>query len=225
MMEKRMEDMIHEALEGGGGITQAKGHDQKIIVNLMSSKGSLGYVIFLNMYLVVAKTRIKFSEALSTTQLIQDIINDRNGEIFLDGELIEGMKVGTHVPSTFFLKYHDHRGRIGVGTREDNTRLEKSLHYFLNFILLGKGVAMRVNIWKNVSMNKGNGMIMNTKIRRKSLRSGKNSLMFGKDSLEVNMHRGCPNGLNRIELSNDTRVAFLEDIFHTMGTNDLRRTS
>jgi hypothetical protein len=24
-----MEDMIHEALEGGGGITQAKGHDQK----------------------------------------------------------------------------------------------------------------------------------------------------------------------------------------------------
>jgi hypothetical protein len=34
--------MIHEALEGGGGITQAKGHDQKLIVALMSSKGSLG---------------------------------------------------------------------------------------------------------------------------------------------------------------------------------------
>jgi hypothetical protein len=34
-----MEDMIHEALEGGGGITQAKGHDQKLIVALMSSKG------------------------------------------------------------------------------------------------------------------------------------------------------------------------------------------
>ena len=25
MMEKRAEDMIHEALEGGGGVTQAKG--------------------------------------------------------------------------------------------------------------------------------------------------------------------------------------------------------
>jgi hypothetical protein len=44
MMKKRMEDMIHEALEGGGGITQAKGHDQKLIVALMSSKGSLGNV-------------------------------------------------------------------------------------------------------------------------------------------------------------------------------------
>jgi hypothetical protein len=39
MMEKRAEDMVHEALEGGGGVTQAKGHDQKIIVTLMSAKG------------------------------------------------------------------------------------------------------------------------------------------------------------------------------------------
>ena len=29
MMDKGTKDMIHEALEGGGGITQAKGHDQK----------------------------------------------------------------------------------------------------------------------------------------------------------------------------------------------------
>jgi hypothetical protein len=28
MMEKRMEDMIHEDLEGEGGITQAKGNEK-----------------------------------------------------------------------------------------------------------------------------------------------------------------------------------------------------
>jgi hypothetical protein len=38
MMEKRTKDMIDEALEGGGGITQDKGHDQKLIVDLMHSK-------------------------------------------------------------------------------------------------------------------------------------------------------------------------------------------
>ena len=38
MIEKRIEDMIHEALESGGSITQAKGHDQKLIVAFMSSK-------------------------------------------------------------------------------------------------------------------------------------------------------------------------------------------
>jgi hypothetical protein len=34
-----VEDMVHEALEGGGVVTQAKGHDQKLIVALMSVKG------------------------------------------------------------------------------------------------------------------------------------------------------------------------------------------
>ena len=29
MTEKRVEDMVHEALEGGEGITQTTGHDQK----------------------------------------------------------------------------------------------------------------------------------------------------------------------------------------------------
>jgi hypothetical protein len=62
----------------------------------VSSKGSLGYVIFFDAYLVVARTQIKFSEVLNTTQLIQEIINDMNGELFLDGELIEGTKVRTH---------------------------------------------------------------------------------------------------------------------------------
>ena len=54
MTEKRMEDMIHEALEGGGGITQAKGHDQKLIVALMSLKGCLGNVCLFHTYLVIA---------------------------------------------------------------------------------------------------------------------------------------------------------------------------
>ena len=46
--------MINEALEGGGGITQAKEHDQKLIVALMSSKGSLGNVYLFHTYLVLS---------------------------------------------------------------------------------------------------------------------------------------------------------------------------
>jgi hypothetical protein len=58
MAEKRTKDMIHEDLEGGGGITQAKGHDQKLIVALMSSKGNLGNICLFHTYLVVARTKI-----------------------------------------------------------------------------------------------------------------------------------------------------------------------
>ena len=95
--------MIHEALEDGGGITQAKGHDQKPIVALMSSKGSLGNVCLVHTYLVVAQMKIKFSEELGTTQFIQEVINDRNGEFVLDGKFVEGTDVRTHSPRTFFL--------------------------------------------------------------------------------------------------------------------------
>jgi hypothetical protein len=121
MMEERTKDMIHETLKSGGGITQAKGHDQELIVTLMSSKGSLGDVFLFHMYLVVARTKIKFCKVLSTTQFIQKVINDRNGKFVFDCEFVEGTKIRTHVPSAFFLEYHDYQRRIGAGTRMDNT--------------------------------------------------------------------------------------------------------
>jgi hypothetical protein len=90
MAEKRTKDMIHETLEGGGGITQAKGHEKKLIVALMISKGNLGKVCLFHTYLVVAQTKIQFSEELGTTQFIQEVINDRNGEFVFDGKFVEG---------------------------------------------------------------------------------------------------------------------------------------
>jgi hypothetical protein len=67
MTEKRMKDMIQEALESGGSITQAKWHEQKLIVALMSSKGSLRNVCLFHADLVVARTKIKFSKELGAT--------------------------------------------------------------------------------------------------------------------------------------------------------------
>jgi hypothetical protein len=103
MTKKRTKDMIHEALEGGGSITQAKGHDQKLIVALMSSKGSLGKVCLFHTYLVVAQMKIKFSKELGATQFIQEVINDRNGKFFFNGKFVEGMEVRTNSSKTFFL--------------------------------------------------------------------------------------------------------------------------
>jgi hypothetical protein len=83
----------------------------------------------------------------------------------------------------------------------------------------------REKIGRETLGKKGYGMIMNTTRRRKSFRSGKISFVFGEHSLEVRMHIGCLNCMNRMELINNTRVAFPEEIFHAMGTDDLRRTS
>jgi hypothetical protein len=222
MTEKMTEDMIHEDLEGGGGITQAKGHDQKLIVALMSSKGSLGNVCLFHTYLVVAIMKIEFSKEMGTTQFIQEVINDRDEKFVFNGKFVEGTKFRTHSPITLFLQDHDHMRRIGARTRVDNAYIKEFLDHFLNFIFWGKGVTIRTNIGRKGSWYKGNGMIMNTMGRRESLGSGKYHLMFRKDGLEVLRHRGCLCYLYGMELGNNTKMIFFEQLFHAMGTNDIR---
>jgi hypothetical protein len=63
---------------------------------------------------------------------------------------------------------------------------------------------------------------MNTVGRRESLGSGKYHLMFRNEGLEVLQHWGCLCFLYGMELGNDTRMTFFEQLFHVMGTNDLR---
>jgi hypothetical protein len=104
MTKKREKDVIHEALEGGGGITQAKGHDQKIIVALMSYKGSIRNVCLFHMDLEVSRTKIKFSKELGATQFIQEVINDMNGKFVFNGKFVEGAKVRTHRQESSFFR-------------------------------------------------------------------------------------------------------------------------
>jgi hypothetical protein len=95
---------------------------------------------------------------------------------------------------------------------------------FLNFILLGKGMMIRENIGKNISQYERNGMTMESTRKEKLFGSGKNNLVVGEDILEVGMHRGCINNMNGVEMGNNARMTLFEEIFHAMGTDDLRGT-
>jgi hypothetical protein len=166
--------------------------------------------------------KIKFSEELGATQFIQEVINDKNGEFVFDGKFVEGMEVKTHLPIKFFLQDHYHMRRVGDHTRVDNACIKEFLDHFLSFIFLGKRVMIQTDIGRKASRYKGNGMIMNTMERRESLGSGKDQLMFRKDCLEVLWDRGCLCCLYGMELGDNTRMIFFEQLFHVMGTNDLR---
>jgi hypothetical protein len=65
-------------------------------------------------------------------------------------------------------------------------------------------------------------MIMNTVGRGKAMGSGKNSVVFGKYRLKVRMHRWCLNCLIGIELRNNARMALFEELFYSMGIDDLK---
>jgi hypothetical protein len=65
-----------------------------------------------------------------------------------------------------------------------------------------------MNIARKVVRDEGNGIIMNTKGRRKALGSGKNSFMFEENGLEVKRYRGCLSGMNGMELCNNVEMTF-----------------
>jgi hypothetical protein len=67
MTEEREKYMIDETFKSGGIITEAEWHNQELIVTLMSSKCSLGNVLFFHTNLVMARAEIKFSKIMSTT--------------------------------------------------------------------------------------------------------------------------------------------------------------
>jgi hypothetical protein len=94
MTEKGMEDMIHEALEGGGGITQAKGHDQKLIMALMSAKGHLGNVCLFHTYLVIARGKIKFSKEVAPLNSSRRSSMIGMGNLSLMVSLLRAWKLG-----------------------------------------------------------------------------------------------------------------------------------
>jgi hypothetical protein len=82
------------------------------------------------------------------------------------------------------------------------------MNNFLNFILLGKGMMIRVNIGRKIARYERNGMIMDSTGRGKLFGSCKNNLVAREDILEAGMQRGCLNNMNGVELGNNARMSF-----------------
>ena len=64
------QQVIHEALKSGWGITETKWLDQEFIMAFMSLESSLWNVDFIHANLVVACTKIQLSEELSPIEFI-----------------------------------------------------------------------------------------------------------------------------------------------------------
>jgi len=68
----------------------------------MNWKRIFGNIYLLHVNLVIAWSKIKFSEELRTFELIQEVINDENGELLLDIYVFKISKVKTHALISLF---------------------------------------------------------------------------------------------------------------------------
>jgi hypothetical protein len=107
MIEKGLKYIAYVTLEDGWCIKNSKWHHQELIMAFKSAKRSFRNVCFLHVNLVIIKMEIKFSEELSFFELIQVVINDRNGELILECYFFERSKVRAHVPSVLLFEDHE----------------------------------------------------------------------------------------------------------------------
>ena len=84
---------------------------------------------------------------------------------------------------------------------------------------------IRMNIGGKTSWNERDGRIMDATGRGNFFGGGKNNLVVGEDRLEVKMHKRCLNIMNGVDLAYNYRMTFFEEIFHAMGTDDLKGAS
>ena len=79
---------IHQYLECGRNICEAKWHDQKFIVAIMCAESCFRDIILMNSNLVIPRTKIQLGEKMSTMKLIKKLIkkliNNRNWKLMLD---------------------------------------------------------------------------------------------------------------------------------------------
>jgi hypothetical protein len=109
MMEKGRKTWFMRLWKVEGALHKPKDMIKKLIVALMSEKGSLGNVGLFHTYLVIDRAKIKFGKELGASQFIGEVNNDRNGKFVFDGQFVESTEVRTHSPRTLFLQYHDNR--------------------------------------------------------------------------------------------------------------------
>jgi hypothetical protein len=111
------------------------------------------------------------------------------------------VEVRTHVPRAFFLKDHDHRRRVGARTRMDNTCGEQFLNNFLNFIFLGKGMMIGMNIGRKVVWGQGEWNDHEHHGKEEVPGEWKKQLDVWRGWIGGPVtHRGCLSGLNGMEL-------------------------
>ena len=89
---------IHQFLECGRGICEAKWHDQKFIMAIMYAESCFRDVTLLNPNLVIPRMKIQLGEKMSTMKLIQKPINNRNWKLILDCDVIKCSKFDAKAP-------------------------------------------------------------------------------------------------------------------------------
>ena len=98
VLQVGLEYFIHQFLESGRRICDAKWNDQTFIVAIMCVESCFRDIILMNPNLMIPRAKIQLEEKLSTMKLIKELINNRNWKLIHDGEVIKCSKFNAEGP-------------------------------------------------------------------------------------------------------------------------------
>ena len=98
-----VEGVVHEALEGGGGVGKSEEHYRGFKQSFMGDEGRFPLVAILDLYIVVSPPNIEFGEDLSVSQFIYEVGDKGKGVGVADGVLVDVAIVLAWTESSIFL--------------------------------------------------------------------------------------------------------------------------
>ena len=106
------EDVIHECLEYGRGITETEEHDCRFIETERGDKGCLPLVRFLNLNVVVLPTNIELGEIDKVLYVVNKFGNERKGISIANGVGVQILVVLAGTKSSVFLWNKEEWGHL-----------------------------------------------------------------------------------------------------------------
>ena len=120
---------MHEALEGGRGVGEAKGHDGVLKVAIPGTKGRLGYVIGVDANLVITMAKVDLGEHRGPVEAVKELINAWERVAVLNSDVVKATVVDAQAKGAILLADKEDgravRGGAGadVATREEGDEL------------------------------------------------------------------------------------------------------
>jgi hypothetical protein len=108
-------------------------------MTIAGSEGSFLHIIWMNVDLIISPMKINLGEYLGMVESVQEVINQGNGELILDGDLVECSIVNAHAQASILFLHEDDWGTKGGDTRFNGSILEELVEFFLESIKFQRG--------------------------------------------------------------------------------------
>ena len=117
-----VEGVIHETLEGGGGVGESEEHHRGFEKSFVGNEGCLPLVAIFDLYVVVSPADVELSKNLGVSQLVHEIGDEGKGVGVTDGMFVDVTIVLAWAESSVLLFDKEKKGGLGRVGRVDLPR-------------------------------------------------------------------------------------------------------